>query len=89
MPSIKLTANLETHPWTELNTLRAEGKVITAMGSEAQDLWLGGLPAGTRGGLTSVAIAVGLPDGSYILTETSLMQLATAVDALRAAYQLK
>lgn len=37
-------------------------------------------------GKTSISIAVPLPDGSYIITETSLELLLTAAAAFKARY---
>ena len=86
LPTIRLTLNLETHPWTELLDLRKEGKVITAMGSDAGELWIGVLPAGMRSGEPSVAIGLTLPDGSVIVTETSMKLFLASADAMRTMY---
>lgn len=86
MPKIKLTMDLEKEPWLELAKLREEGKVITAMGNEAADLWLGAIPGRMTSGEPSLAIAIQLPDGTFVVSETSLKLLISAADILKAAY---
>lgn len=56
------------------------------MGHDAGAIRLAGIPGGMTSGKTSISIAVPLPDGSYIITETSLELLLTAAAAFKARY---
>lgn len=86
MLSVRITVNCDRDPWTELAELRREGKLITAMGDESGSIRFGGLPAGMASGRTSVEILIPLPDGTMLLTETSLTLFVAAAKALEAAY---
>jgi hypothetical protein len=72
--------------WADLARLRTEGKLITAMGDEAGTIRVGCLPGGMTSGRTSVSIVIPLPDGTMLLTETSLALFVMAAKALEAAY---
>lgn len=86
MPVLSLTLNLDENPWNDLAGLREQGKLITAMGEESGPIRIGGLPNGMESGATAVEIALRLPDGTLILTETSLKLFLAAADALRVVY---
>lgn len=86
MPSLNVTVNLEETPWTDLLELREQGKLITAMGVEGGAIRVGGLPRGMESGRTSVTIAVPLPDGTYIMSETSLALFISAAKILEVKY---
>lgn len=86
MPVIKLTMNLDDNPWEDLGALRDQGKLITAMGGKSGAIRVGALPVGMRSGKTAVEIAIPLPDGTVILTETSLALFLMAAKALEDAY---
>lgn len=86
MPVLTVTVNLDETPWEDLMALREKGKLITAMNVEAGAIKIGGLPQGMQSGKTAVAIAVPLPDGTVILTETSLSCFLAAAKILEAAY---
>ena len=86
MPVMTVTMNIEDTPWEDLHTLRDQGKLITAMSFEAGRIRIGGLPNGMNSGKTSVAIAVPLPDGTIVLTETSLALFLNAAEILKVAY---
>lgn len=87
MQAVSLTLNLEEHPWLDLRALREQGKLITAIADEAGTIRIGGLPGGMASGRASVTIAIPLPDGTVIVTETSLALFLAAARALRVAYQ--
>jgi len=87
MPALSITPNLEATPWEDLRLLREQGKLITAMGDEGGTIRIGGLPRGMMSGKASVTIAVPLPDGMVIVTETSLRLFLTAARALRMTYE--
>ena len=86
MPILSLNLNIDDHPWDDLQTLKHQGKLITAMGPEAGAIRIGALPGGMKSGKTSIAIAVPLPDGTLLLTETSLELFLAAAAAFKAAY---
>lgn len=86
MPVIAVTVNIDETPWDDLTALREQGKLITAMNVDAGTIKVGGLPHGMQSGRTSVAISVPLPDGTIILTETSLALFVQAAKILEAAY---
>lgn len=86
MQVIKITVNVDRDPWEDLAELEKQDKLLTAMADEAGSIRVGALPHGMQSGRTSVAIAVPLPDGRIVLTETSLALFLAAADALRAAY---
>lgn len=86
MPVLTVTVNVSENPWRDLVAKRGEGKLITAMSTEAGRIRVGGLPEGMESGRTSVSFAIPLPDGTVLLTETSLALFLEAADILRAAY---
>lgn len=86
MPVLTVTVDIDRDPWEDLNALRAEGKLISAMHVEAGTIRVGGLPHGMSSGRTSVAIAVPLPDGTVLLTETSLALFLQAAEILKVKY---
>ncbi len=86
MPVLKITVNCERDPWDDLLPLREQGKLITAMGTESGAIRVGGLPHGMDSGKTSISIVIPLPDGTMILTETSLALFLAAARALEGAY---
>lgn len=86
MPSVVITPNIEDAPWSDLKALHDSCGILLAMGNDNPALRIGGLPRGTKGGKTSVSIAVTLSDGSVVLTETTLVLFLAAADLLRATY---
>jgi hypothetical protein len=86
MPVLTVTVDIDSTPWEDLKALSAEGKLISAMHMEAGTIRVGGLPRGMESGRTSVAIAVPLPDGTVLLTETSLALFLQAAKILEAKY---
>lgn len=86
MPVMSITLDLDETPWADMQSLRAAGKMITAMGDESGPIRVGALPRGMESGKTAVAIALPLPDGTIFLTETSLRMFLFAADALREKY---
>jgi hypothetical protein len=63
--------------WPELR-----GKTIIHLPNAT--IWVNGLEAGMESGDPSVAIRIDLPDGTSVITETSLRLFLTAADALKA-----
>ena len=86
MQSLSITINIDEDPWIDLAELSRVGKVRTAMAHEAGQIRVGGLPRGMESGATAVEILIPLPDGTVVLTETSLKLFLAAADVLRARY---
>lgn len=61
-------------------------KMIDATGPDGSKITFAGLPRGTRGGKPTVTIRIDLPDGRFILTETTLQLLKSTTNALVAVY---
>lgn len=86
MPVMKVVKDCEADPWLDLETLRNKGMLLTAMGPDTRPIRVGGLPRGMESGKTSVTIVIELPDGSAVLTETSLALFLNAARILQIAY---
>lgn len=90
MPALTVTIDCEDEDrstWRDrLNAKREQGKLITAMGEDSRAIHIGGLPHGMESGKTSICLMLELPDGTLLLTETSLQLFLTAARILAAAY---
>ena len=51
-----------------------------------ENMTITSLSAGLQSGKPSVAVVIDLPDGRYVMAETSLALFLTAADALKAAH---
>ena len=80
MPTIHVILEPEEH-WSDLLQ-----KNVIYLGDEAPPIEIVAMPGGMASGQTSISMRLDLPEGQVVVVETSLEQLARAVQAIQARY---
>jgi hypothetical protein len=81
MPDIHLVLEPAEDHWSDLLE-----KEVIYLGNEDPPIGLVSMPGGTTLGKTSVSMRLDLPDGRVVVVETTLAELARAVQAIQAKY---
>lgn len=85
MPELQLTLDLENAPWRDIMDKPLLNPQVDGHYQAAKLVRIGLLAGGMVEGAPSIAMAIEMPDGSYLLAETSWRLFTTTAKAFKVA----